>query len=47
METTYTYNTIMMRSVSTEKTQNRTNGLNLDFVVGYVAEVHHRTIGRL
>ena len=25
METTYTYNTIMMRSVSTEKTQNRTN----------------------
>ena len=36
-----------MRSVSTEKTQNRTNGLNLDFVVGYVAEVHHRTIGRL
>ena len=37
----------MMRSVFTEKTQNRTNGLNLHFVVGLVAEVHHRTIGRL
>ena len=47
METTCTYNTIMMRSVSTERTQNRTNGLNLHFVVGLVAEIHHRTIGRL
>lgn len=45
METTYTYNTIMMRSVSTERTLNRTNGLNLHFVVGLVAEVHNRTIG--
>ena len=36
-----------MRSVSKGKTQNRTNGLNLHFVVGLVAEVHHRTIGRL
>ena len=37
--------TIMTHSVSTERTPNRTIGFNLHFVVGLVAEIHHRTIG--
>ena len=35
------------REMGEEITHHRIYGLNLDFVVGYVAEIHHRTIGCL